>query len=1036
MKEAIKRDLKRRTRQHSAVLSFFFSARGSEMQKTPEGLFRSLLHQLFRHSRPMLSKFLPAFRKKRETQGTSWAWHLGELQDFFSSDVVPSAVCSIIIYIDALDECRESDARHVMGFLESWTSSALRAKSNLSICVSSRHYPNITVQKSLQIMVDDKNQDDISRYIRSKLPTETAEERKLEELILQKASGVFLWVKLVVESLVKAKDDGKTLGYMRNILESCPGKLDDLYKQMLEELDDLEKPLNLHIMQWVLFALRPLKVRELRYALAFDTSNPYASKSECQKSDEFVKDDIQMVRLLCSQSRGLVEVKWHDDYYFCANDSDCECDSNSDDDGDCDCASNNSSNSECAGDCRCDCDCDCDSQSSSDSDIHSHDHIPIRSNMHSHTVGFVQIIHESVRKFLLGRGLQILDTSASGPGTASWIGRSHDQMRRTCVSYMAIEELRKASNNRPSRVAYPFLLYATWSWLKHAQRAESEGLSQAPLLECFEGPKACIFERWYSLHGGWRTPSFVRFACEHGLLSCVKAFKEAGEDVDPVSESGNSPLSIASGLGHQAIAQFLLDEGADVNTLKGGRNALHSAIDNEHIAMVRLLLDSGADVNLKDYTGRVALHLAVENLDIAMVQLLLQKEASVDATNDEGETALHFAMKNQKHEIARLLLKKGANTRAQAKDGQTALHWTTSCEKTEGALLLLNNNANTEARDIKGQTALHMALRHGNTECALLLLSRGAKIGVKSKCGRTALHYATLSGKTKVVKLVLKTEVMIDAIDEMEKTALHYAAMRTDSTGVMKLLLDKGAALNEQDQKGQTALHYAVTQTDPIEPMKLLLDAGAALDKQDRRGQTALHYVAKGTKSIGVLKLLLDKGAALNEQDQDGLTALHYAATPPTSFTGVMKLLLENKAELETRDNEDQTALHKAVTSGDYRETVQLLLESGADINAQDEHGWTPLHLAALWRQHQTVQLLLEKGAKLGARDKMGRTVLHIVAEREYSGRRVVELLVHAGADVYARDYEGRTALDIADQRSNFRIQGELKSAIETKENN
>lgn len=51
----------------------------------------------------------------------------------------------------------------------------------------------------------------------------------LQKEVAAKASGVFLWVVLVVASLLKKKDEGGTVKEMQRILESVPKELDKLF---------------------------------------------------------------------------------------------------------------------------------------------------------------------------------------------------------------------------------------------------------------------------------------------------------------------------------------------------------------------------------------------------------------------------------------------------------------------------------------------------------------------------------------------------------------------------------------------------------------------------------------------------------------------------------------------------------------------------------------------------------------------------------------------------------------------------------------
>src|SRR5271155_3673319 len=67
------------------VASFFFHGRGLDIQKTPLGLFRSLLHQILSQIPDWLSEFSSIYKERCETKekpGEEWKWHERELQDF------------------------------------------------------------------------------------------------------------------------------------------------------------------------------------------------------------------------------------------------------------------------------------------------------------------------------------------------------------------------------------------------------------------------------------------------------------------------------------------------------------------------------------------------------------------------------------------------------------------------------------------------------------------------------------------------------------------------------------------------------------------------------------------------------------------------------------------------------------------------------------------------------------------------------------------------------------------------------------------
>ena len=59
------------------TVSFFFHGRGAEIQKTPEGLFKSLLHQLLQRFPKSLSNAVQIFKSRYSSMGKhgeKWNW--------------------------------------------------------------------------------------------------------------------------------------------------------------------------------------------------------------------------------------------------------------------------------------------------------------------------------------------------------------------------------------------------------------------------------------------------------------------------------------------------------------------------------------------------------------------------------------------------------------------------------------------------------------------------------------------------------------------------------------------------------------------------------------------------------------------------------------------------------------------------------------------------------------------------------------------------------------------------------------------------
>jgi ankyrin repeat protein len=90
----------------------------------------------------------------------------------------------------------------------------------------------------------------------------------------------------------------------------------------------------------------------------------------------------------------------------------------------------------------------------------------------------------------------------------------------------------------------------------------------------------------------------LMYAVKHGHCAMAELLLEKGADVNARGGDYNNALQAASYGGHEQIVKMLLDKGANVNA-QGGRysNALQAASSEGHEAVVRLLLEKGADIN-------------------------------------------------------------------------------------------------------------------------------------------------------------------------------------------------------------------------------------------------------------------------------------------------------------------------------------------------------------------------------------------------------------------------------------------------------
>ena len=156
------------------VLSFFFHGRGDALQRTPLGLFRSLLHQVLGQDPNLIPELVDNFSKRCErigAPGTEWQWHKEELVRFFEVSLHKALEArSVWLFVDALDECGEEAAVELTeGFESILANLPSTASKGLHICFSCRHYPDLNPDSTSQICLEDENSQDISIYVDTQL---------------------------------------------------------------------------------------------------------------------------------------------------------------------------------------------------------------------------------------------------------------------------------------------------------------------------------------------------------------------------------------------------------------------------------------------------------------------------------------------------------------------------------------------------------------------------------------------------------------------------------------------------------------------------------------------------------------------------------------------------------------------------------------------------------------------------------------------------------------------------------------------------
>jgi len=359
-------------------VSFFFNARGQGLVRSTEGMYRALLCRIIDNVPSLQDMFdpnlVPIFKEK--------GWPLELLKDLFREAVRQYRYEeSLTCCVDALDECDEEEIRNMIALFEDIGEMAASEELPFSVCFTSRHYPKITIAHVEEIEIDDLHghQNDISEYVQRRLRLLELQNKLREQLVTEirrRSSGVFLWVVLVVGLLNKTKDQGN-VHLLHGRLREIPPDLHDLFDEILGR--DKSDANFLPTMQWMLYAGRELTGPQLYFAVMISTDS--LTEATIRWDTNLVNERV-MGDFITASSKGFLEYR-----VFPA---------------------------QCI-----------------ESDLRGE---PPMRYPERH---IVQFIHESVREFFLGYGLQRLSVLL-GNAVAEAKDNIRQRLERWCVSYMEL----------------------------------------------------------------------------------------------------------------------------------------------------------------------------------------------------------------------------------------------------------------------------------------------------------------------------------------------------------------------------------------------------------------------------------------------------------------------------------------------------------------------------------------------------------------------------------------------------------------------
>ncbi|KAI0102193.1 hypothetical protein GGR51DRAFT_528100 [Nemania sp. FL0031] len=586
----------------STICYFFFK---DEDQNTVRQALCALLHQLFLQNPSLIKHATDQYNK----DGKGMIYSTKSLWTILNNAIRDPQAGSVIMVLDALDECAESEFENLIRNIEEQFKNDQRLGGRFKYILTSRPYD--------QIVFKFQHLSDAFRYIR--IPGEeeidaisrevnhvigyrvgklAAEKRLssqvktyLEEKLLEIEHRTYLWVYLVFDYLEK-ESFIKTREGVKSTMKTLPKNIDQAYEQILGKSKG--DPMVRKALSIILVASRPLTVSEMKVALSIDNTSKSFYDLELDEEEEDFKERL---RSWC----GLFVSVHHGKLYF----------------------------------------------------LHQTareflSELPPPADTPPEACWQHSITSCSAHKILA----EICVT----------------YLRFLNFDTSPTDESTKTDQSAPSDI---LLDYAAKFWGAHFLKADvsDDAAIVSSAFEIYE-PNSKSYWTWSQVY--WDTkydeddetvPSLI-VSSRLGHEAIVKLLLENGADIeDKDTEYADTPLIWAAEKGHEAVVKLLLENGANTEAkyTESGQTPLIWAVEKGHEAIVKLLLKNGVNIEAKDTEyGRTPLSWAAEKGHGVVVTLLLKKGADVETKDNFGRTPLSYAEQGGHQAVVKLLESAGS----------------------------------------------------------------------------------------------------------------------------------------------------------------------------------------------------------------------------------------------------------------------------------------------------------------------------------------------------------------------------------------
>lgn len=695
-------------------LLFYFCRFQDEKHNNTINVLRSLIYQILEFSAdgPEVQKALEYFETPEKTQFalSSFECLWTVLEKLFAQPGLPKIFC----IIDGVDECHSSHQLVEKLYDYCKLQAPTNDSAGLRLALIGRDIDGLDAFPGIKVDPDNEENvnEDVKTFISSSLePLARIQgfddiRSQVEDTLLKRAEGIFLWVSFVIDELSRKK----TCVEILDTIQALPHGLHPIFARMLHQIDSDQRQTSSMVLKWVALAQRPLILNEVAAAVGAEPGDPDMS------IERITADRVAICRpFLKVHSNQVLFVHQSAKEYLLRKQ-------------------------------------------------HDADQV-----LEGFRITVDQDHAALAHKCLLVLENSALQHTNLNFANRPWQGESplleyaishwHKHARLASRDAKSLFNPDRPFFKQPSAVQGKWMLtYSRWNEkymgdLPRTPLHMASYLAIVPWVEIalqWDRSMPRSLRPWRSRKTidlidyrftplGWAVrggnEDTVQFLLDSGadidagdgLVLPEAAFRgdelivrlllDSGASLDPTNQQGIRALLKAIACGHKSIIRLLINRGVSV---KGRHEILEVAIVFDHEGVVPLLLKYGADVNLSGY----------QHIGKGMVKI----------------TPLIFAASHGWDSAVRLLLEHGADANARASP--------TFRQKSYDVIGL--ERRMWEYFPVhKGGSAVVWAAKHGHTTTVQLLLDHGVDISIRDEYGMTALELAAEKGFKEIVELLL-----------------------------------------------------------------------------------------------------------------------------------------------------------------------------------------------------------------------------------------------------------------------------------------